>query len=333
MAITIQIQPADLEQLRFAVSPLVELMFSYALLHKPTHPNYRLHQRWVENANQNIAGLEFPYLSSLVPMKHYTADFVTPTPTKEHMDIETELQRVLATPPQIVRKNVEYIIEISGETEIRRQFLAYPSETLACLTEELRLYWKRALAPHWSRIQTVLENDILYRARQQALQGAEEMVNGLGDDLRYRSRTLEILKHHAASQLCFYMETLEGNGIRLVPTVFKASMISWQTAPEWQPMIIYGARGAGLWYSTEQPEPEGALRAAFGDARALLLQALLNPAHTSELAQRLGVTSGAISQQLTKLNDAGLVESHRSGYHVYYRLSPRGEQLMALFAG
>ncbi|MBE0690915.1 MAG: winged helix-turn-helix transcriptional regulator [Anaerolineae bacterium] len=331
MAITIQIQPGDLEQLRFAISPLIELTFSYALLHKPGH--HSLHPHWVDAASQNLWNLEFPYMAAVIPLRHYLADFVTPTPTTEHSDIETELRRVQATPPSLVRKNIEYIIEIDGETEARRHFLAYPDEAIYCLTEELRLFWQRALSVYWSRIQTVLENDILFRARQQALQGAEQMVNDLGDDLRYQSRTLEILKHHAASQLCHYLETLEGNGIRLVPTVFKASLISWQTAPEWQPMIIYGARGAGLWHNTELPEPEGALRAVFGDARATLLQALLNPGHTSELAQRLGVTSGAVSQQLAKLNEAGLVESHRSGYHVYYRLSQRGAQLMTLFAG
>jgi len=330
MAITIQIQPGDLEQLRFAVSPLIELIFSYGVLNKPSqHP---LHPRWIEEVQQHLWDVEFPYLAAVVPLRHYIADFVTQTPTKELTDIETELQRVQATPPQIVRKNIEYIIQLDGETEIRRQFLAYPQETLLCLTDELRVYWQRALSAHWPRIRTVLENDILFRARQQALQGAEQMVNDLADDLRYQSRTLEILKHHVSTQVRLYLETLEGNGIRLVPTVFKGSLISWQTAPEWQPMIIYGARGAGLWYNVELPEPEGALRAAFGDARAALLQSLQNPGHTSELAQRLGVTSGAISQQLAKLNDAGLVESHRSGYHVYYRLSQRGAQLMALFA-
>lgn len=331
MAITIQIQPGDLEQLRFSVSPLIELTFSYALLHKPAH--HGLHPRWVEAVNQNLWNLDFPYMAAVVPLKHYLADFVTPTPTADHSDIETEFRRVQATPPQIVRNNIEYIIELDGETETRRHFLAYPDEALFCLTEELRLFWERALSLYWSRIETVLENDILYRARQQALEGAEMMVNNLGDDLRYQARTLEILKHCAPTQICHYLTTLGGTGIRLVPTVFKDALVSWQTAPEWEPMIIYGARGAGLWYSTGLPEPEGALRAVFGDARAALLQALNMPGHTSELAQRLGITSGAVSQQLAKLNEAGLVESHRSGYHVYYRLSHRGAQLMALFAG
>lgn len=74
-----------------------------------------------------------------------------------------------------------------------------------------------------------------------------------------------------------------------------------------------------------------ALRAAFGDMRAILLEALREPTPTSALARTLGVTAGAVSQQLSRLMDAGLLDAHRSGYRVYYRLSDRGQKLMDLF--
>ena len=96
-------------------------------------------------------------------------------------------------------------------------------------------------------------------------------------------------------------------------------------------MLIYGARGSGLWYRAEMPEPDKALRMALGTGRAKVLVALKSPAHTAELAQRLKLTSGAISQHLQRLNHAGLVESHRSSHRVYYHLTPRGEKLVGLF--
>jgi DNA-binding MarR family transcriptional regulator len=104
-----------------------------------------------------------------------------------------------------------------------------------------------------------------------------------------------------------------------------------QFAPHWQPMIMYSARGAGLWYHAASPEPDQALRIALGTGRARVLVALQSPAHTGELALRLNLTSGAISQHLQRLHQAGLVESHRSSYRVYYRLSSRGEKLVGLF--
>jgi DNA-binding MarR family transcriptional regulator len=56
------------------------------------------------------------------------------------------------------------------------------------------------------------------------------------------------------------------------------------------------------------------------------------PMNTGEIAQRLQITAGAASQHLSRLNQAGLVEPHRSGKRVYYHLTSRGEKLLALFA-
>ena len=95
--------------------------------------------------------------------------------------------------------------------------------------------------------------------------------------------------------------------------------------------MTYSARGSGNWFSEILPDPEEQLRVVLGDAPARLLIALCEPDHTSNLAKRLYLTAGAVSQQLKRLHHAGLVESHRSGYKVYYRLSERGLKLLALF--
>jgi DNA-binding transcriptional ArsR family regulator len=68
-----------------------------------------------------------------------------------------------------------------------------------------------------------------------------------------------------------------------------------------------------------------------GAGKARLILALDSPLSTGELAHKLAVTAGAVSQQLGKLHQAGLVESHRSGKHVFYRLSERGHKLVDLF--
>jgi DNA-binding transcriptional ArsR family regulator len=40
------------------------------------------------------------------------------------------------------------------------------------------------------------------------------------------------------------------------------------------------------------------------------------------LSHRLGVSAGAVSQHLRILRDAGIVEPHRRGYFIHYRLAP-----------
>ena len=50
------------------------------------------------------------------------------------------------------------------------------------------------------------------------------------------------------------------------------------------------------------------------------------------LANLVGVSAGAVSQHLRVLRDAGLVEAHRRGFFIHYRVAPgargRVQQLM-----
>ena len=66
--------------------------------------------------------------------------------------------------------------------------------------------------------------------------------------------------------------------------------------------------------------------------RASVLAELINtPATTTELAHHLHLTAGAVSQHLSLLQRAGLVNPQRSGKRVYYQLSPKGSDLLRLF--
>jgi DNA-binding transcriptional ArsR family regulator len=326
--ITIGLQPGDLENIRFAYSPLIELTASYCVtLRQHKQAPYR---SWIEEVRQALHGYEFPYIDAVVPPHHYIADFVTPTPTNTHSMLEDELRRVHDTPPDLIRKNILVTIKAGGETEIRRHFLVNPREALECLLQELRLYWQLTLAHHWDRMRSVLESDVLFHAREMALHGVDHMFEDFSEWLRYRESVIYLNKKNHLGQEDLSVQ-LEGTGIYLVPAVFQRGHLSWQVVSEWQPMLIYGARGSGLWYHANLPEPDAALRLALGAGRAKVLAALQSPAHTTELAQQLKLTSGAISQHLRRLHQAGLVESHRSSHHVYYRLTPRGETLVGLF--
>jgi DNA-binding transcriptional ArsR family regulator len=52
---------------------------------------------------------------------------------------------------------------------------------------------------------------------------------------------------------------------------------------------------------------------------------------TTELAGDLDRSPAAVSAHLTRLKVAGLVEPHRSGKRVFYRLSGAGEALLEVF--
>ncbi|MFN8529093.1 MAG: metalloregulator ArsR/SmtB family transcription factor [Anaerolineae bacterium] len=332
--ISIQLTAQDVIGLRFAYSPAMTITTSYALMKRPEGSD-ALFRRWMNEAEQALHGMEFPFMDAVIPPRSYMADFVTPTPDRRICELEMELTRIRETPAEVIRANVEKLIDLHGENEQRHFFLAYPYESLECLIDELRVYWRRVLAPHWDRMVPKLDDDIMLHARQLALHGADTMLNAVSPSMKYDSLLIQLDKSKSP---CDHKETevaLNGRGLYLVPSMLTyAEAVYWQIVPEYEPMLIYGAHGSGLWYESPViPNPEKELVMALGAGRARVLLALADPAPTSELARKLHMTSGALSQQLKRLRGAGLVTTQRRGYFVYYGLSDRGQKLIDLFVG
>ena len=330
MNIKIQVTPDDLLDTRFAYNPLVELTISFCLLMKPAlHSRY---QRWVDDALRALHDVELPFMSALiVPGSHYVPDFLTPTPTLIQLNIEYEIEQMLNAPDEIIHASIQRLIEHQGESEIRLYFLTHTREALYCLAQELRVYWRRALEPHWNRLTAILDGDVLYHARRMALEGPEKMLADMHPRLSYADNAIEIEtsdRKHAC--LVLDKHDLQGEGLQLVPSIFAGKGLLWQVVPEWHPMIIYMARGVGLWQQ-DLPDRNPSLEIALGEGRARVLQQLTTPANTGEIARKLHITAGAASQHLSRLNQAGLVEPHRNGRRVYYHLTDRGAQLLLLF--
>jgi DNA-binding transcriptional ArsR family regulator len=327
---------ADVAQLRLASSPLLELVMSFRALINPEFDS--LYRNWIEMTRQIVDVADYPLMSAMIAPSGSIPDFMTPTPTQVQLDIEVEFERVLKTPPDVVRRDIEMLInghgpycifedEPLGSNATRQQAMMYPHEFVPCLVEEMRDYWQRALAQHWSRMIAVLENDILYRSRHLTVNGIETMVNNLMPSISYIPGQIKVAKCLPKRS---YSLSFEEEGLQLVPVIFSGNHVYHQITPEWKRMIIYTARGAGLW-QYELPRPSEALELTLGIGKARLLVALQSPLNTGELAHKLILTAGAVSQQLKNLQQAGLVESFRSGKNVYHRLTLRGEKLMELF--
>jgi DNA-binding transcriptional ArsR family regulator len=326
--IKLHLTPADVENIRFAFSPLIELSASFQVL-QDSHP-LPFHQAWVDETRRQFEGIDFPYMRAAILPHSYIVDFLSPTPAKSTVSFGDEIERLRQTPDEVIRRNIQQAIALEGMTPVRRIFLEHPREALECLIEELTFYWQQALEPYWTQLATILDSDVQFRARTLALSGIDAMFMGLADKVDYQNSTLQIHGEEA----CNANESFElkGDGIRLVPSIFASCGSAWQVVPEYLPMLIYPTRGLGLWRHNNAAEANDALAITLGASRARLLQALAEPAHTLELAQRLDITPGAVSQQLGRLSSAGLLDSYRSGSKVYYRLSSRGERLLNVFA-
>jgi DNA-binding transcriptional ArsR family regulator len=326
--ITIHTTADDLVKMRFAYRPLLEIPLSYRVLVNPEFQSP--YHRWVDETFHTLHDLELPYLSALVTPYGYIPDFMTPTPSGKQTDIEADFAELLATPDEAIRAGILELISEHGDSDMRRYFLAHPREGVACLVEEMRVYWQYALAHHWSRMIANVEGDMLYRARLLALDGPGAMFSDLHSTVSLDKNQL-VLQHGCQHRHADVKLSLNGEGLQLVPLIFKGCGRMYQVAPGWQPMLAYGIRGMGLWYQ-RQPTDDQSLELALGAGRARVLRALSTPATTGEVAYRLRISAAAASQHLARLTKAGLSQPRRSGKRVYYHLTERGQKLLTLFA-
>jgi DNA-binding HxlR family transcriptional regulator len=348
--ITLDMLMQDVEATRLSYSPLVEVAVSYHALTAYRHvvPPNAQQARWMSDAERALQDVELPFLHSLASNLGYIPDFLTATPTGTPRTIEEELNDLITTSDVNVRRHLQLLLDKHPEvqSDVTQHYQMYPHEAIYCLMDEIRLYWDRVLAPHWSQIKGVLEGDILYRARQLAIGGAVAVYQDLGPTIRLTQPALAHPQpaHIQINNQCNNAEIVQlkiekkfdvwhditGRGMQLVPTAFPCKNAWWQVDEAYTPMLNYPARGIGQWKQEISPALQS-LELLVGPARASVLVALDIPATTSELARQLHITAGGISQHLDRLQQAGLVQPHRSGRSVYYQLTERGQGLLSLF--
>jgi len=316
----------DLARTRFALSPLWEVVAGVRVLKHPAeHP---LHRPWSTQAARRLAGsgLDWQLLADLVPdPPRAIPAFVAPPPTTSVADLGLELAVLRATPPERVTESLAGPrAPRSARTDRLR---ADPRRGLAELAELIEAFWEIALAPHWPRMRSLLEGDVLHRARLFAEHGADRLLGDLGSDVTWDEDTLYVGHRYVRGS-----RQLGGRGLLLVPSVFVWPQVFSLITPHWQPTLRYPPRGVATLWERRSALPE-ALAAVVGRSRARLLAELDTPATTTDLARRTGATAGGVSQHLSALRRAGLVDAHRSGRYVLYVRTEAAETLLAAAGG
>ena len=329
-ALKIRLTPEDLSRVRFAFSPLQEVVLSLGVLSDPGR--HVVHLPWVERTREALggSGVDLGPALALTRGGGYIPDFLTPPPLTPLPTFEAEMAALSETPPETVEAEVRLLEEGAGLDPDRRRvvdhFLADPVRSLGRLVETFALYYEIAISPHWPRMRARLEGDVLRRAQALAFGGPEALFADLHRSVRYREGLVEIDKECVRAEV-----RPSGRGVLLVPSIFAWPNLLAVLEPPWQPTLLYPPRGtARLWIPSPE-EPEDTLREALGRGRASVLKGLLVPQTTTEIARREGASPGTVSEHLSRLRKAGLVEPHRQGRSVFYRLSYEGEALLRLF--
>jgi len=332
--IEIPLTTEDLTKVRIAPSPLWETVTSFGvLLH---HGRDTVHAPWAVRARRVLPGTDISALVAAMCVAGRCPDFLTPPPDASDPEFGDELERLEATPPEIVYEEVAAFVRVENEqfgllaaekARLLEIYLRDPEGSLSKLVDALRRYHDLALAPYWPRMREHLEGDAIRRGQALAMGGVEALLWGLHPKARYHEGILELDKTYQA------VVEPEGRGMTLVPCVFAWPRVEVLVRPGYRPTVAYGPRGvANLWTSSSPSYNGTALRMALGDSRASVLKSLLPvPTTTTELARQLDLAPAAVSAHLSRLKDAGFVEPHRNGKRVYYRLSYAGESLLEIF--
>lgn len=325
--IKIHLSPEDLSEFRFAFSPLWETISSLRVLQDPSR--YAFHLRWIGEHRAVLGRLDLaPLLALTLPIQTdgYVPDFLTPPPEGPYPDFYAELERVRSVDHEQLAREVNEAFSGREMPAEARDLLEGPDEALGRLVDALLAYWRSTLEEHWPRIRALLEGDVMYRARAMALGGPEAFFEEMPPGVRYADGLLEIERR-------WDFETqLRGRGLVLLPLAFATPRAFVTLDEPYQPTFCYPPRGiATLWEQNSGTGRQGALDSLLGGRRVAILRALEVPLSTTDLAERVGVTAAAVSQQLGLLREAGLIDAQRSGSRVYSRLTERGVELLRLF--
>jgi len=310
----------DLLRTRFAIAPLMELLGAFYVLRRPEQ--YVLHRRWVEWAAPRVRDLDLSLLDVAAPYGgSYWPVFISPPPREPHPTIDAELARVRATRPDRVVAEITRRYP-SGVPAAGRSLVEDPTGALAAMVDQMRAFWQAALAPRWTTISAVLEAEVASRARSLVTLGSRAAFADLHPTVTWDTGILSV---YPTQKQAADVE-LAGRGLLLIPSAFTWPDVWPRTDPPWDPALVYPPSGIGdLWQSAD-PDDD-ALATLIGRRRARILRELDRPAATLQVARRLGVGPGAVSDHLSVLRRAGLVTRRREGRLVIYARTAQGDTL------
>lgn len=311
--------PADLVRVRFAYSPIRELVASVRML--ADRRGHHLYRQWLAWLGHRLRDLQLELLPPLARVCPRPPSLLTPGPGTAWPDLQAELAAVAATPPEVIRAELAPLGGLAAARLLHEQ----PAVQLPRLVDEMRRYWRAALDPTWARLRALAAADISFRAEQFAAGGIARVLAGLDPTVCFAGERLVVSGTGPGRQAIHP----GGAGLLLVPCVFAWPSASVCARPAGAPVLTYPARGVALLGAPATTRSAAPVRDLIGPTRATVLASLSLPVTTTELAHRLNLSAAAVSQHLQVLRASGLAAARRRGRRVLYHRTPMGDILLA----
>jgi DNA-binding transcriptional ArsR family regulator len=321
--VEIECGPEDLANIRFAFSPLWECQTAFRAWTNPA--GHSLLQPWISMVGKKLEKGSWEPLRSMgsVP-RGIIPDFLSQPSLTARPRFHDEVGNLLRTPREVVRREVEAACP-GGVPRALRGALDDPRKFLAEMAAVLEKFWRRAIEPFWGTMRQKLEGEVLYRAHALAFGGPGDLFRDLHKDVHYRGNRLTIFTR------CCWSGGSRRRGLWMMPSIFSWPDVYLTVRPPWRPMLTYPARGIAELWDQEQYLASRGLVSLFGKTRMRVMLQLRSPQTTLGTARVLGLTTATVSEHITKLQRAGILERTRLGRSVFYTLNDLGSRLLAVF--
>ncbi|MET1074873.1 MAG: winged helix-turn-helix domain-containing protein [Umezawaea sp.] len=321
----LRVSPTGLSRSRFAISPFAETVGALIALQRSSTEPWRERGRSAPLAAYRAWTADNPVaggLLALVATTSWFPDVVTLPPTGGlDTRLDQELADLAALSDDTVRRTIADSV-LASPTRRRPDWL--PATDLAArLAEVIEDGWRRFVSPTWAQRRTVLEREITHRAGLVAAHGWQRAVTGM----TRRSTWVEPDAIRFSDQA--WADVVTGDhGLAFVPYTGRQGTWVCERPPHYA--LVYPARGTASRPTTPPSDP---LSILLGPGRARVATELAIPATSTQLATSLDLSLGTVSAHLAVLRAADVVTGSRSGRNVFYRLTARGEALLALLDG
>ncbi|HEV2893499.1 MAG TPA: DUF5937 family protein, partial [Actinomycetota bacterium] len=159
--IEIVLAHSDLARVRFAHSPIEELVASLRVLQDPARQP--MYGRWLSAARPRLDGLRLELLTALTPTGRYLPAFLFPPPAQPWGALEAELEQVVASPPALVRAELDKVREGRPLPAVLEPLYQDPAAHLPAVADELARYWRAAVEPVWRQVRALCTADLAHR--------------------------------------------------------------------------------------------------------------------------------------------------------------------------
>jgi DNA-binding transcriptional ArsR family regulator len=322
--VEIALSKSDLVHIRFAHSPVQELLASLLVLRHPSR--HQIYRSWRDGVQAEVRGSRVSLLTAILPGDSIPYEFLAPRPTRSWSVLTEELATIATTPAATVRRQIEDAHPDGTIPSAVQNLYDDPPACLPIIAQQMAAYWRRAIEPVWPRLRALCAADVAHRMEHFVTGGLTLVLSNLHADVSFDGDVLRMI--HRPSTVNRVADAY-GAGVLLVPCAFSWPALHLSGSESGRLALRYPPRGvANLGRKTEADTGAG-LHALMGRTRSTLLATLGLPATTSGLASRLKLSPAAVSQHLQILKGARLVETHRRGREVLYQRTPMASALLA----